>query len=597
MNQKLGPKRGPHWVPRRENAHGSKGSLYPKVESDFGSLVAEVLWSRGHLDANDFESSKSFLEPRLGSLQSPFSIWNLEKSADRIADGVINDECICVYGDYDMDGMSGLSLLVKFFQEIGCSRILHYQPHRFNEGYGVHADAVEVLHSKGAKILITVDTGSMAFEAADKAADLGLVYVVTDHHQCDPVKTPATPYFVNPNQAGDPSKLKNLSGAGVAFYLAMGVRAKLREKGFFANRSEPNLMELLEYYVLGSIGDVVNLDGDNRVLVRLGLERLRLSQRPGIRTLIKGLREGNAKIGARDVAFTIVPKLNSASRMGQVEIATELLMSEDANRARELFDQIMALNEERSQKQKDALIEARALAQGRVDAGDRVLLIAGPWHEGILGIIAAKIAEDFSMPAIIVSEAHGTNGEPLFRGSMRTPAPHHSLRLLDFAKDHLLRYGGHQAAAGLAFIPENFDLIRSALQIAMEKLSESEDLPTLAYDGKLTRFPKFHEFKALEFLEPLGPGNPEPLFLIESFPVTQFEPLKDLHIKARKSGMEFIGFGFWQRLQEIAAQSETVDLLVVPEVSTFRFQEKAQFRIQALRAPLVSEELAMTAEI
>jgi single-stranded-DNA-specific exonuclease len=261
-----------------------------------------------------------------------------------------------------------------------------------------------------------------------------------------------------------------------------------------------------------------------------------------------------------------------------------LLLETNPENATKLFDGIMELNTERSRLQKEATLEAKALALHRVDAGDRVLLVTGSWHEGILGIVAAKIADEFSRPAIVVAAAHDASGRQILRGSMRSPSPFHSLKILEGVKSKLLKSGGHQAAAGLAFLPEDFEEIRSGLQESFRELEGSVfEGPLVSYDGVLDRPPRFHEIKALELLEPLGPANPEPVFLLKNFPIGEFEILKDVHIKAKKSGTEFIGFNLLDSLQKASLHGDEVDLLVVPEISTFRFQERAQMRIQSLR--------------
>lgn len=266
-----------------------------------GTWVAQLLSSRGHSDA---QAAEALFDARLDSLRSPFLLKNMDAAATRVAEAVRNGERIAIYADYDIDGMSGLAILVSFLEACGAEGVLPYQPDRLAEGYGVHAEAMTSLAAQGVKVVITVDTGIAAFDAALEASRLGLTLIVTDHHQ-QIGDLPQGAIVVNPNQKADSSGLGYLSGAGMAFYLAIALRSKLRELGHF-NESlpQPDLREWLDLFVLGTIADHVELTGDNRALVRAGLKQLAKSRRTGL-SLLRDEVLSRAEISTRDVAFSL----------------------------------------------------------------------------------------------------------------------------------------------------------------------------------------------------------------------------------------------------------------------------------------------------
>ncbi|HVJ64796.1 MAG TPA: DHH family phosphoesterase, partial [Bdellovibrionota bacterium] len=371
------------WIPR-EGAASTPTSV-----GDYRPIVAQVLGSRAWLKIAD-----QLLNPRLDQITDPSQILGMNAAVERVGEAVASGECIAVYGDYDIDGMSGLSLLSSFFKACGAADVLHYQPQRLSEGYGVHPAALDELKNRGARVVVTVDTGITACAAAARAKEIGLDLVITDHHQ--PLEEmPQTPWIVNPNQRGDSSGLGYLSGTGVAFYFCMALRRYLRDKGHFTNGQikEPDLRYWLDLFALGTVADHVPLVGDNRNLVRVGLGLLRRSHRPGLRALIDEiLPDSEQSLSARDIAFSIAPKLNAASRLGFADLSTKLLLSTDHVEAEDIVIKLFELNAQRSEIQKKVFAEAEAQARELLEKEDQqILVLAGHWHEGVLGIVAAKI--------------------------------------------------------------------------------------------------------------------------------------------------------------------------------------------------------------
>ena len=547
-------------------------------------MLSTILWARG------FETQASahpFLNPRLDGLKSPFTLHNMQSAGVRLAHAVLNNENIVVYADYDMDGMSGLALLCSFLRTCGATNVSSYQPHRFDEGYGVHPKSIEELADRGVKVIISVDTGISAFEAATKAKERGVDLIITDHHLQIGDDLPDTPYIINPNQKADLSGLNYLSGVGVAFYLAIALRSLLRQEGWFGDeRTEPDLRKWLDLYVLGTLADHVDLVGDNRVLVRSGLVELQGTQRAGLKTLVQRALFGATRISARDVVFSVTPKLNAASRMGKAEISTELLLCEDATRAEALCDLLFSLNEQRSQIQGKVFDEAFQQAKEQYDADPElpIIVVHGDWHEGVLGVVAAKLVEKFRKPSIVLTLL---KEKEALRGSMRTITPVSCVKALDACRDLLEKYGGHTMAAGLQVkaksLGDFFDRVRSQTKAFLDFVAHQE---TIEYDADLDKgCLTVEEIETLQLLAPWGSGNPEPLFKLTNIDMESAEILKGQHLKCQlPGGISMIGFFKADDLERLRAQgTRFFDALVTPEINRFRGQKNVQLKIQYVR--------------
>lgn len=563
----------PSWRARSPESHPNE------LSQRYGRLVAQILWQRGLADEREIEN---FLNPKLESLQNPFRLKDLEGAGERLAAAVTQQESVVIYGDYDIDGMSGLSLLVSFLRACGGLHISHYQPERLNEGYGVHAAAMHELHARGAKVIVTVDTGIAALEAAAEAKKLGMDLIITDHHQQILAK-PEALFVVNPNQFEDQSGLGYLSGTGVAFYVAIATRVALRKSGYFHTLPEPDVKNWLDLFVLGTIADSVDLIGENRTLVRAGLKSLSTTERPGLRALLNRVLSTPYSASVRDVSFSIAPKLNAASRLGRADLSTKLLLCEDPVQAVALVEEIMTLNAERTEIQAKVYAEALAQATVQIDKHNPpVLVVHGDWHEGVLGIVAAKLVEKLGRPSIVLSR----HTENKLRGSMRTLQHFSCIRALENCKDFLVKYGGHRMAAGMQLTAEKIDGFCENLWASattyLETLSEE---PPLVFDGALPSTLTVDDVESLEKLAPWGNGNPEPLFLLENFDFSKAQILKEEHIKCRDTaGREIIGFFKAKELEALRQLgNQNFDVLVTPELNRFRGAKSVQLRLQYVR--------------
>ncbi len=543
-------------------------------------LISQILWQRGLTNDKDIEV---FLNPRLESLQNPFRLQNLEGAALRLARAITNQESIVVYGDYDIDGMSGLALLASFFRACGAENVSTYQPERLEEGYGVHPEAMRKLAAAGAQVIVTVDTGIAALEAAKEAKSLGVDLIITDHHQ-QILDLPEAAFVVNPNQFTDTSGLGYLSGTGVAFYLALALRVTLRSQGTFATRPEPDIKNWLDLFVLGTIADSVSLVGENRILVKAGLAFLPRSQRPGLKALMAKCLANPQSVSVRDVGFSIAPKLNAASRLGRADLSTKLLLTTSIEEAESLVEEILDLNTQRSSIQAQVFAEAQEQALRQIEVfSPPVLVVHGAWHEGVLGIVAAKLVEKFGRPSIVLGK-HGLNK---VRGSMRTLEHFSCIRALESCKDLLIKYGGHRMAAGMQLAQSDLeDFCTELWKGASSYLNTLSESPPLKHDGILPRKLGVADIEAIEALGPWGNGNPEPLFLLENFDFEGAQVLKEEHIKCKSTaGLELIGFFKAKELRILQMSgNQKFDVLVTPEINRFRGAKSVQLRLQYVRS-------------
>jgi single-stranded-DNA-specific exonuclease len=543
-----------------------------------------------------FEQIREFLSPRLESLKSPQQIRDMDRAVERLARACESGERVRIYGDYDVDGTTGAALLTWVFRDLKFS-FDAAQPDRFRDGYGLGVPAVEQAAQDGIKVLVSVDCGITSFTAATRARELGIDFIVVDHHQVDPVRgLPEAVAVVNPQRADCESGLRQLCGCGLAFYVSIALRAYGREHGWFgpgSARTEPNLKQHLDLVVIATAADMVPLTGDNRILVKQGLEVLKRTSKPGVRALmeVSGLRGESLSPG--DLGFALGPRINASGRLSSASHALELLSTQDEPRARELAQLLEQLNRERAEIQNQIWDQVRVrveegIAQGRYQ---NAVVVADPgWHEGVVGIVASRVTESFHRPAIVISLREG-----LGKGSVRSFGGKNVLEAMRAAGSHLKGFGGHAHAAGLQILPENVDAFAAAFDAAVASLpSEGGAKPPLSIEAEV----ELDELSPatlleLERLAPFGPGNPEPVFVVRAAVKSQ-TVLKGRHLKLRlgppaspTSAMEAIWFHATERMEEFElarTQNARFAWAGVPEINRFRGRETPTLRVKDLRS-------------
>ncbi len=507
-------------------------------------LAARVLAARG---LGEPERAERFLRAGLDDLPDPFLMKGMAAAVERLVRAVEGGERVACYGDYDVDGVSSTALLAGFLRAAGAD-VVTYTPHRLVEGYGLNQRAVETLAGRGVRLLVTLDCGITSVAEVQGAARLGVDVVVVDHHTV-PVEMPAAAAILNPHQPGCDYPSKHLAAVGVTFALCLALRRRLRERGRFGEgRPEPNLRQALDLVALGTVADVVPLVEANRLLVRHGLVELSRSRRPGVRALkaVAGLVEGTV-VNAGQVGFRLAPRLNAAGRLDDAGRGVRLLLESDPAAATALAEELDRENRTRQEIERGMLEEALADAVARVRRGARGLVLSREgWHPGVVGIVAARVAERFHRPTVLVRVDGGMG-----KGSGRSIEGFHLYEALSACRHHLSRFGGHRHAAGVTVEPSALPAFRDAFERhAAEQLRDEDLQPRCRIEGWAE--PERLDARAaadLEKLAPFGAGHPEPLFALRATPERcRVVGAGGAHLKMSLGPLDAIGFGLGERL-------------------------------------------------
>jgi single-stranded-DNA-specific exonuclease len=464
--------------------------------------VARLLWNR---DVRDADEAVAFLRPTLArGLRSPLLLKDLGTATARLADALAGGERIAVYGDFDADGITGSALLLAGLRELGADPLLHVPLRR--EGHGLHAAALEGLRAAGARVVVTVDCGTGDAREIARATELGLDVIVCDHHRAPPVRPPALA-LLNPCQPGCEFPFKGLAAAGVAFYLLMGLRMELRGRG---HGGLPDLRRHLDLVALGTVADVVPLREENRVLVTHGLRALERTERPGLRALKETALVESASV--RAVSHRLAPRLNAGGRLADARSAIEMLTTDSLDRARSLAAELEVHNAERRALEESMAAEALAAvdADGGAAAEPAIVVARDGWHPGIVGIVAARLAERHHRPALVIA----LDGD-LGRGSGRSVPGMDLHAALSSCAELVETFGGHAGAVGLTVRRERVPVLARRLCEAVGRLAPAAALErALDLDAEVALSAVTPALaSALAVLEPHGAGNPEPVLL------------------------------------------------------------------------------------
>jgi single-stranded-DNA-specific exonuclease len=469
---------------------------------DVHPIVGQLLLNRGITDP---KKAEKFLFPSLNDLPNPFIMKGMERAVKRVIKAIFSREKITIYGDYDVDGITSIALIKKFFSELGI-QVDHYIPKRIEEGYGLNAEAIKSIASRGTKLLITVDCGITNVDEVALANSLGLEVIIIDHHEVPDRLPEAT--ILNPLQKDCPFHFKELAAVGVVFLFLMALRKSLREMGFFKGHPQPNLKRYLDLVALGTVGDVVPVIGENRLFIYFGLQELQNPKRPGLKALMEKAGLPKGPFSYEEVAFRITPRLNAGGRMQKEEVPLRLLLSEDEEEALKLASELEEANSLRQALQERIYSEARQMAL-QMSEEPALILASETWHEGVIGIVASKLVEEFYKPTILIA-LNGDRG----KGSGRGIPEVHLRELLKRCENHLMGFGGHKGAAGFKIKRDELEaFILSFKEALKDQLGERCPSPSLIIDMALSLkeiTPSLME--GIERLMPFGPGNPVPLF-------------------------------------------------------------------------------------
>ncbi|MBW1704700.1 MAG: single-stranded-DNA-specific exonuclease RecJ [Deltaproteobacteria bacterium] len=542
-------------------------------EINLSPVTAGVLAGRGICTP---ALAESFLYPSLHHLRPPEILKGIPAAAARIIEGIERKEKILIFGDYDVDGVSGTALLLRFFHELG-ARVAYRLPHRQREGYGLSLQCIEDAVQQDFRLLITVDCGLGNHREAARAKEMGLSLIITDHHEL-PSTLPDADAVIHPDLTSDPEGYRHLSGVGVAFLLITALRAVLRERGFWRGRKEPNLKEYLDLVALGIIADVAPLIGANRILVAHGLEVLGRNDRPGLAALkvVSDIR--GPDISAGIVGYRLAPRINAAGRMGSADEGLRLLLTQNTGEAESLAKRLDRENRRRQEIEEQILKEAEAM----MEPPPGPIILASPgWHVGVIGIVASRLVDSHYRPAILLNIRDG-----VAQGSARSVEGFHLCRGLEACRDVLIRYGGHQYAAGLALHEEQLPRFRRMFhRVVEEHLRPEEIIPLLRTDellspGQITR----ELLSEMSRLAPFGPGNPEPAFVSTPLEVVSVKRLRHNHLRlrVREEGRFYDAIGFSMGEEESRIKSP-IQLAFMPEINRWQGTERLQLRIRDFR--------------
>lgn len=497
-------------------------------------------------------------------LSDPFLLKDMDKAAARITCAVDNMEKIAVYGDYDADGVTSTAMLYSYLETRGAD-VIFYIPQREGEGYGMNIGAVEYLKEQGVSLIVTVDNGISSVQEVARANELGIDVVVTDHHRPQEI-LPDAVAVVDAYRPDDTSPYKHFSGVGIAFKLLMAL-----EDG------AGDVEDLLEAYsdlaAIGTIGDIVPLTGENRTLIRAGLERLSQSDRPGVQALLENAGIAGKALTSTNVAFTLVPRINATGRMGAPERAVRLLISGYEEEAEVLSEEICADNEERRRVEAEIAEAAFADIEAKGYMKDRVVVVDGEnWHHGVIGIVASRVTERCGKPCMIISR-----GETEAKGSGRSIEGFSLFEAICACGDLLIKFGGHPMAAGITLKPENIEAFRKRInQYAAEHFPQMPT-QTVTLDCKLNpAVLSVSMAQSLTQLEPFGNGNPQPVFGLFNMELSNVTPVGGgghLRLTLEKNGAVITAMRFNTKPEELPYHiGDKIDLAVQLEAREFRGQ-------------------------
>jgi single-stranded-DNA-specific exonuclease len=540
-------------------------------------VLARVLANRGIVDE---KSVGAFLMPDPSDMHDPFAMPDMEQSAARLWAAVENGEGIRVYGDYDVDGITSVALLVSVLRSLGANVDYHI-PNRLVEGYGLNREAIEQAAGDGVSLLVTVDCGVSAIEEVDYASELGIDVIITDHHEAGSI-LPSCVGVVDPKRHDSRYPFKELAGVGVAFKLAQAVWTLAGRPPCAA---DPH--KYLDIVALGTIADVVPLQGENRIIAKAGLELIGRSSNHGINALLDVSDLSGREIRAGHVSFTVGPRVNAAGRLGDPSLGARLLLTDSAQEAAELAAMLDEENRKRQEIELSILREAWVpVSKMNTQTTRAIVLGSDRWHSGVIGIVASRIAELTYRPTVLIS-FEGDVG----RGSARSIPAFNLYSALTECSDLLLKYGGHSQAAGLSIKAEDLDLFRERLnEIGHEWLTEEDLVPRVLVDAELGEDEICIELAMeLERLEPFGYGNPTPLFVTRNMHVLERRNVgpdgKHLKLKLGRGGrvIDAIGFRMAGSHVDVSQGFSEVDVLYSLEVNEWNGRREPQLIVKDLR--------------
>ena len=549
------------------------GAVNALVGSGYAPLAAMVLASRG---IGDDRQARAYLDCN-APLLDPFLMTDMDKAAGRVGLAMSRGEKIAVFGDYDVDGITATCLLTDFLRRHGADAV-SYIPGRLEEGYGLNPIAIHQLHAEGVKLIVTVDCGITAVSEAELCKQLGIDLVITDHHECKQT-LPAAVAVVDPHRPDGGYPHKNLSGVGVAFKLASAL----------CGSQETVLEEYADMVCLGTVADVMPLQGENRVFVARGLESLAHTKRPGIAALMAECGCAPETVSASSIGFMLAPRINAAGRMGQIDLAVELFLTDDPDKAAEAARGLCELNRQRQAVESEIYRQAVSmLPMGKPP--EAIVLADESWHQGVVGIVASRIAEEYACPTFLIC-LDGEHG----KASSRSHGGFNLFASLSALSPLLESYGGHELAAGFTISRANIPEFRRQI-CALAAQYYTDDVPRTVLDVDCAVSPELltlHNVDSLQMLEPCGNGCPKPVLMMKNLTIDRISMVGGgRHMRLRLcSGHTYLNaIYFSANPQTVSIQpGDLVDVAFTPQVNEFRGTRTVQMNVIDIRPSCSAE--------
>ena len=555
--------------PEKADVDLLRGAGYP-------ALLSTVLAARGITTP---EAAAAALDREQSLTLSPMLMRDMDKAVERIHQAISNGETIAVFGDYDVDGITSTVILMDYLRSCGAS-CLRYIPRRIEDGYGLSRDAIQGLRDRGASLMITVDCGITGVEEVAFANSIGLDVVVTDHHECQE-ELPAAVAVVDPHRPDCPYPFKHLAGCGVALKLALALAGENREDAVFSR--------YCTLAAIGTVADVMRMEGENRTIVSAGLEALPHTDFVGVHALLKAAGLLDKPITSIQIGFVLSPRINAAGRMGAADLAADLLEATDPARAEELARELCELNRERQTVEQRICAEAvEQISSLPAEERSALVLASEQWHQGVVGIVASRLSEKYSCPSFMIHLKDG-----LGKGSCRSYGGFNLFAALESCADLLEGFGGHELAAGFSISEENIPAFRAKINRCVRSVTGGE-LPVSSLDVDAAipdpNFMTLEESDHLEQLEPYGAGNPRPSFALLGATVDSLQSVgQGRHLKVRlsKGLCRFDAIFFSQTPEECGVtQGSRVDAAFFLQANTFRGNTTLQLQLIDLRPSL-----------
>ncbi len=560
------------WILKKPGEENSISLI--QSQNEINSILARLLLERNLLTP---ESINNFLAPKLDHMHDPFLMYDMDKGVNRLITALREGENILIYGDYDVDGITSVSLLYDVLFKLG-GKVSFYIPNRITEGYGLSEYGVQFAASKGINLIITTDCGVTANLEIKQAKDLGIDVIVCDHHE--PAETKPEAYAIlNPKQKQCTYPFKELAGVGVAYKLLQGLYANL---GYHSSELEP----YLDLVAIGTAADIVPLLDENRVFVRYGLEIINSNPRHGIFALLESSSMLGKEVNVSSIVFVLAPRLNAVGRMSSAKKAVHLLTSSSLQQSRSIAKVLESENKTRRDIDETTCQEALRLVEESIDLHiSKVLILAKKdWHPGVIGIVASRIMERFNRPTILISLKDGIG-----KGSARSTLNFDIYQALNSMRNLLDNFGGHKFAAGLTVREENIDLLRNQMQIFSDQMINENDLtPTLEIESEISLRQLDAKFlKWLKLLAPYGPQNMRPIFVTRNIEILGDVGVlgnNHLKLKVKNDGIviDAIAYNFGKLKNEIKPYGQKMDAAYVIEENTWNGQTTIQMRIRDL---------------